>query len=125
MRSLPDKALIAMIALRPLPGSPLYDGDDRRVIDQAMSDLAHYKAAGVDAVLLENDHDLPFVKGPLPARALELIETINGDPHTVVDLLVALPASLPGNAKITRVHEANELRLLVIQRRVATVGIGR
>ncbi len=77
MRPLPAKALIAMIALRPLPESPLYDGDDQRIIDQAMSDLEHYKKVGVDAVLLENDHDLPFIKGPLPKKAIELVETIS------------------------------------------------
>lgn len=77
MPPLPSKALIAMIALRALPESPLYDGDNQRIIDQAMSDLEHYKKVGVDAVLLENDHDLPFIKGPLPQQAIELVTTIS------------------------------------------------
>ena len=76
MRTLPPKALIAMIALRALPESPLYDGDDQKIIDQTMSDLEHYKKAGVDAVILENDHDLPFIKGPLPQKAVEMVKSI-------------------------------------------------
>lgn len=75
-KPLPRKALIAMIALRPLPESPLYDGDDHRIVDQALSDLELYKSAGVDSVLLENDHDLPYVKGPLPAAAVEMVERV-------------------------------------------------
>jgi len=73
---LPDKALIAMIALRALPGAPLYDGDDQRIVDQALSDLEQYKRVKVDAVLLENDHDLPYAKGPIPEPALKLVEQV-------------------------------------------------
>ena len=76
MNELPDKALIAMIALRALPDAPLYDGDDERILGQAMSDLEHYKRAGVDAVLLENDHDLPYAKGPFHPEGLEVVVRI-------------------------------------------------
>ena len=61
IRILPPKFLAAMIAILPLPGSPLYEGDDQRVIDQALADLEVYKKVGVDSVLLENDHDLPYI----------------------------------------------------------------
>jgi hypothetical protein len=73
MRPLPPKALAPMIALRPLPGSPGYDGDDRAIVDQAVSDAIRYRAAGADAVVLENSHDLPYIKPPLPAAALAAV----------------------------------------------------
>lgn len=73
---LPDKALIAMIALQALPGAPLYDGDDQRIIDAALSDLDHYKRAGVDAVLLENDFDLPYARGPMSPKAVEVAKQV-------------------------------------------------
>jgi len=41
MRLLSPKFLAAMIAVLPLPGSPLYAGDDQKVIDQALWDLEH------------------------------------------------------------------------------------
>src|SRR6266481_7252735 len=76
MRPLPDKFLAAMIAVRPLPGSPRYDGDDERILAQALSDLDHYERAGVDAIILENSHDLPYIKPPLPHRAVELMKQL-------------------------------------------------
>lgn len=76
MRPFPAKTLAAMIALRPLPGSPRYDGDDRAILDEALSDLDHYLAAGVDALVLENSHDLPYIKPPLPAAAVTLVKRI-------------------------------------------------
>src|SRR5439155_10209265 len=70
MRPLPDKFLGAMIAVMPLPGSPRYEGNEERILAQALSDLAHYQRAGVDAIILENSHDLPYTKPPLPPRAV-------------------------------------------------------
>src|ERR1043166_4437849 len=73
LRALPDKLLAAMIAVLPLPGAARYGGDDERILAQALSDLDHYKEAGVDAIVLENSHDLPYIKPPLPAAAVELM----------------------------------------------------
>src|SRR5712672_298385 len=76
MRSLPKKFLGAMIAVQPLPGSPLYCDDDAQIIAQALSDLEAYTEAAVDAIILENSHDLPYIKPPLPPRAVELMKQI-------------------------------------------------
>src|SRR5690349_4287572 len=76
IRRLPPKFLAAMIAVLPLPGSPLYDGDDQRVIDQALSDLEHYNKVGVDSILLENDHDLPYIQPPLDKQGIALMTRI-------------------------------------------------
>jgi len=75
-RVLPEKFLAAMIAVLPLPGSPLYDGDDQRVIDQALADLDIYKKAGVDSIIFENDHDLPYIQPPLDKKAIALMTKI-------------------------------------------------
>jgi len=76
---MPDKFLGAMIALLPLPGAPRYAGDDKQIVAQALSDVQHYLDAGVDALVLENSHDLPYIKPPLPARAIELVKQIAGE----------------------------------------------
>jgi uncharacterized protein len=76
MRQLPDKFLAAMIAVLPLPGAPRYAGNQKQIIDHALSDLNLYRAAGVDAVVLENSHDLPYIKPPLPGPAVTLMTRI-------------------------------------------------
>jgi membrane complex biogenesis BtpA family protein len=76
MRSLSKKFLGAMIAVQPLPGSPLYCDDDAQIIAHSLSDLQAYTEAGVDAIILENSHDLPYIKPPLPARAVELMKQL-------------------------------------------------
>jgi len=76
VRTLPPKFLAAMIAVLPLPGSPLYDGDDQKVKDQALADLEVYKKAGVDSILFENDHDLPYIQPPLDEKGIVLMTNI-------------------------------------------------
>jgi membrane complex biogenesis BtpA family protein len=76
IRTLPPKFLAAMVAVLPLPGSPLYDGNDQRVMEQALSDLEIYKNAGVDSIIFENDHDLPYVQPPLDEKGIALMTEI-------------------------------------------------
>ena len=75
-RKLPPKFLAAMVAVLPLPGSPLYDGNNQRVLDQALADVEVYKNAGVDSILFENDHDLPYIQPPLDEKGIALMTEI-------------------------------------------------
>ena len=85
MRTLPPKFLTAMIAVRALPGAPLYDGDDDRIISQAISDLEIYKGAAVDSVSLENCHDLPYIQPPIPDEALRVLTAVAHEIRTRFD----------------------------------------
>src|SRR5215216_3066093 len=76
IRILPPKFLAAMIAVLPLPGSPLYGGDDQKIMDQALADLAVYKNAAVDSIIFENDHDLPYIQPPLDEKGIALMTKI-------------------------------------------------
>jgi membrane complex biogenesis BtpA family protein len=106
MKILPKKFLAAMIAVLPLPGSPRYDGNDDRIVRQALSDLRHYTEAGVDALLLENSHDLPYIKPPLPARAIEVMTRVAG----------AVRNHFPGPIGIQMLEAANETALEIAHR---------
>lgn len=60
------KPIIGTIHLLPLPGAPRYQGEPMRVIvDRAVQDARDYAAGGIDAVLVENEGDIPFL---LPDR---------------------------------------------------------
>ena len=59
--------IIGMVHLRPLPGTPQFDGDFQAVIDSAVADAIALAAGGVDAVMMENFGDVPFYPGRVPA----------------------------------------------------------
>jgi membrane complex biogenesis BtpA family protein len=56
------KAVIAMIHMGALPGTPLYDSDGgmSKLIDDAASDAEKLQAGGVDAVMFGNENDRPY-----------------------------------------------------------------
>jgi len=90
MRALPPRFLAGMIALAPLPGSPRYAGEDAEIRARALNDLSHYGSAGLDAVVIENSHDVPYVKPPFDRHALSLVKEIAADVRARFNGLVGL-----------------------------------
>jgi len=57
-----NKPIIGVLHLKPLPGSPLYADDIDEIIDCALRDAKSLELGGVDAVLVENFGDIPYLK---------------------------------------------------------------
>ena len=57
-------ALVGMVHLLPLPGSPGWRGSVSAVIDAARRDTEALAEGGCDAVLVENMGDVPYLRGP-------------------------------------------------------------
>jgi uncharacterized protein len=55
--------VIGMIHVRPLPGTPRWASDFEAVVARAAEEACVLKDAGVDAVMIENMHDVPYLKG--------------------------------------------------------------
>lgn len=53
--------VIGMVHLLPLPGAPRFTGDLEAVLERAVSDARALSEAGIDAILVENFGDVPFV----------------------------------------------------------------
>jgi uncharacterized protein len=73
---MPDKFFAAMVGVLPLPGSPRYAGSSKAVINNALEDLEQYLEAGADVVVLENSHDIPYIKPPLDPQCIALMKRI-------------------------------------------------
>jgi len=57
------KPVIGMIHVAALPGTPAHHLPVSTIVDQAVAEARIYQAAGIDALLLENMHDLPYLPG--------------------------------------------------------------
>ncbi|MEM0895309.1 MAG: BtpA/SgcQ family protein [Verrucomicrobiota bacterium] len=56
--------VIGMIHLPPLPGTPSANGSGiANLVEHVETEAAIYREAGVDAVMIENMHDRPYLKG--------------------------------------------------------------
>jgi membrane complex biogenesis BtpA family protein len=104
------KPVIAMVHLRALPGTPLYDpeGGVEAIVDAARADLRALQAADVDAVMFGNENDRPYelrVDTASTATMAAVIGRLRGeiarpfgvnvlwDPMSTVALAVAVGAS--------------------------------
>ena len=115
MRILPRKFLGAMIAVLPLPGAPRYAGDDEKIVAQALSDLGHYLEAGVDAIVLENSHDLPYVKPPLPARAVAVMRRVAREVRRRFDGPIGIQMLEAANQTALEIAHAADLDFLRVE----------
>lgn len=63
-----SKAIIGMVHIGALPGSPLYaaEGGVDRLIEDAARDLDSLQAGGVDAVMFGNENDRPYLLKATP-----------------------------------------------------------
>ena len=57
------KAVVAMIHVGALPGTPRCSESLDAIVERARGEARLYAAAGVDALMIENMHDLPYLKG--------------------------------------------------------------
>ncbi len=56
------KKIIAMIHVDALPGTPQYGGSLKTVYKKAIKEALIYAECGVDSIMIENMHDIPYVK---------------------------------------------------------------
>jgi membrane complex biogenesis BtpA family protein len=64
------RAIIGMVHLRALPGSPRWDGDMDAVVRAALDDARALADGGVDALVVENHGDVPFTAGRVDAASV-------------------------------------------------------
>lgn len=56
-----NKPIIGMIHVDALPATPNYKGDIKNIIKNAVSEAKTYISAGIDALMIENMHDVPYL----------------------------------------------------------------
>ena len=66
LRLLRKKAIIGVVHLLPLPGSPLYGGSMKEVLKRAINDAEKLEEGGVDAIIVENFGDVPYYPRNVP-----------------------------------------------------------
>jgi membrane complex biogenesis BtpA family protein len=71
-----EPAAVGMIHLHPLPGSPGWRGDMESVITAALADTEALAGGGLNAVMIENYHDVPFFPGRVPAETVAAITVL-------------------------------------------------
>lgn len=70
-----QKTIIGMIHVEPLPGTPKNHSGMAEIISKAKAEARLYKEAGMDMLMIENMHDVPFYRavGPEIVAAMAVV----------------------------------------------------
>ncbi len=84
--SVASPALIGMVHLKALPGSPNFEGNLAAVESAALADAHAIAVGGAQAVMMENFGDTPFFAGRVPAETVAAMTRIAMAIRNEVDL---------------------------------------
>ncbi|MCK5474961.1 MAG: BtpA/SgcQ family protein [Candidatus Pacebacteria bacterium] len=91
MKKIFNKTIIGMIHVDALPGTPKSKDNVEAIIEKAKKEAEIYKKAGIDAVMLENMHDAPYLNknvGP------EIVSTMTAVCIEVKKILSDIPCGI-------------------------------
>ncbi|XP_039311050.1 uncharacterized protein F13E9.13, mitochondrial isoform X6 [Solenopsis invicta] len=55
-------SVIGMVHVKALPGTPKYEGCSEKIVENATKEALIYADCSVDGILIENMHDVPYIK---------------------------------------------------------------
>src|SRR5882672_7512349 len=78
------RALIGVIHVGGLPGTPSHDRSLPEILDAAVTEARLYASAGFHGVLLENTHDRPYLKGSVGPEIVASLAVIGQEVRRAV-----------------------------------------
>jgi len=85
-----NKAVIGMVHLRALPGSPRWAGSMEALVQAALEDARALADGGVDALLVENYGDVPFTTGRVDSATVAGMAVVIAEIKRAVTLPVGV-----------------------------------
>jgi hypothetical protein len=109
------RAVIGMVHLRALPGSPRWAGSMETLVQAALEDARALAEGGVDALLVENHGDVPFAAGRVDSATVAGMAVVVAEIRQAValpigvnvlksDALSALAVAAAAGARFVRVN---------------------
>jgi membrane complex biogenesis BtpA family protein len=71
-----DKPVIGMVHVNALPGTPKYSGSVKSIIEKAKSEAQLYFSLGIDALMIENMHDVPYLNKKVGTEITSIMSVI-------------------------------------------------
>ncbi len=106
------KPIIGMIHLRPLPATPAYKGDDEALLEAALREAEIYQKAGIDALMMENMHDVPYVKRKVGPEITAMMTVIAHEVRKQSQLPCGLQILAAANRQALAVAKAANLQFI-------------
>ena len=117
MKSLTGKnvSLIGMVHVAALPGTPRNSLPPRRIVDQATQDAWRLAEAGFDAILIENMHDLPYLKANVGPEIVAMMTRVGVAVREAAELPLGVQVLAGANEEALAVAQAAEASFVRVE----------
>jgi len=108
----PRKTIIGMIHVQALPGTPLHKMAIGNIIEQAVEEAKVYEQNDVDAIMLENMHDIPYLNRNVGPEIVAAMTAVCVAVKNAVDLPIGLQILAGANQAALAVALAADLNFI-------------
>ena len=108
----PPKAIIGVVHVGALPGTPRAAQRVAELVATARREARIYKEAGVDGVIIENMHDVPYLRGEVGPEIVAAMTAIGTEVKNACDLPVGIQILAGANIEAMAVAHAAGLEFI-------------
>ena len=105
-------SVIGMIHIMALPGTPKYGGSVAKIIEKAVTEAIIYKKAGIDALMIENMHDVPYLKNNVGPEICSVMALVAKAVKQISSLPVGIQVLAGANSTALAIAQAAELEFI-------------
>jgi membrane complex biogenesis BtpA family protein len=95
-----------------LPGTPNYQGDINFIIDKAIEEARLYKKSGIDALMIENMHDVPYQKNGVGPEITSMMTQVAHAIKNETGLALGIQILAGANKEALAVAKAAQLQFI-------------
>jgi membrane complex biogenesis BtpA family protein len=106
------KLIIGMVHVDALPGTPMHSSPIRSIIEKAIDEAIKLQNAGVDAILIENMHDVPYLKRNVGPEIVACMTAVSTEVRKQIHLPVGIQILAGANKEALAVAQAAGLNFI-------------
>ena len=111
-----NKFIIGMIHVDALPGTPKSKNNMRIIIEKAKKEAEIYKKAGIDAVMLENMHDVPYLNKEIGPEIISAMTAVCVEVKKILsDISCGIQILAAANKEALAIAKAAELNFIRVE----------
>lgn len=108
-------ALIGAVHLPPMPGAAGYCGSVNAIVESALKEASIYKEQGFDALVVENTHDAPYLKGHVYPETITAMTVITKTLKDELELPMGIQVLAGANMEALAIANALELDFIRVE----------
>ncbi|WP_321310721.1 BtpA/SgcQ family protein [Marinifilum fragile] len=107
-----EKSIIGMVHVQALPGTPNNKRSIEEICEIAVQEAKTYEEAGLDAIMIENMHDVPYLKGAVGPEITASMAVVAKAIREAIDLPLGIQILAGANKEALAVAKAANFQFI-------------